>query len=199
MTEDWVAPELIFKRYPVNYFNQPFIDTTRALRERHAIRPEEVKAIRLTLGAHPAKVGGLGPAPFARRSSAMMSTRFGVACMLARGQVQLSDTLNPAGDDIRRLAELAEIEVDPGDDTTVGLEIVTDRGTFDGTNLPEFRDYRLSMAEIREIGQPLAVRHLGAERGTHLIGLLDRVEELDSVTELLAATRAEGWSVGHSD
>ena len=84
VADDWVAPELSFKRYPVNYFNQPFIDYASALRDRNAISPEDVSTIRIRLGAHAAKVGGLGAAPFARRSNAMMSTRFGVACMLAR-------------------------------------------------------------------------------------------------------------------
>lgn len=188
VAEDWVAPELIFKRYPVNYFNQPFIDSTAQLRQKHGIKPEEVRAIRIRIGAHPAKVGGLGKAPFERRSSAMMSTRFGVACMLARGRVSLADTLDPRGSDIQRLADLAEVDVDPNDDGTVGLEIVTDRGVFDGSNLPEFRDYRLPLNELRTIGHPLVAQRIGEAKATHLIDLLDRVEELSSTSELVAAT-----------
>lgn len=188
VARDWVAPELIFKRYPVNYFNQPFIDSAAFLRKRHGIRPDEVRSIRLRLGAHPAKVGGLGQAPFERRSSAMMSTRFGVACMLARGQVQLSDTLDPGGADIRRLADLTEVDVDPNDDNFVGIEIVTDRGVFDGSNLSEFKSYRLTMAEIREIGHPLVARRIGEAKATALLERLEGVEQLGSASELVAAT-----------
>ncbi len=182
VAEDWVAPELIFKRYPVNYFNQPFIDSAKALRDRHGIDASEIRAIRITLGAHPAKVGGLGTVPFERRSSAMMSTRFGVACMLARGRVALQDTLAPGGEDIRRLCELAQIEVDPDADDTTILEIDTDRGRFGGDMLSEFDDYRLSLSELRRIATPIVADRLGDARTEHLFDLLTDVESVGSVT-----------------
>lgn len=188
VAERWVAPELIFKRYPVNYFNQPFIDSARALRERHGIDASEIRGIRITLGAHPAKVGGLGAAPFERRSSAMMSTRFGVSCMLARGRVTLEDTLSPGGDDIRRLCDLAQIEVDPNADDTVILEIDTSRGTFGGDMLAEFDDYRISMPDIERIATPIVAARLGARRAEELFSMLADVESVASVSELLAAT-----------
>ena len=145
---NWVALGLSFKRYPVNYFNQPFIDAAHCLQQRHDIKPDEVQAIRIRVGAHPARVGALGAAPFEHRSQAMMSTRFGVACMLARGSVQLGDTLKPESEDIRRLADLAQAEVDPRNDDTVGLEIETERGIFGGDMLAEFSDYRLSTDDV---------------------------------------------------
>jgi len=188
VAERWVAPELIFKRYPVNYFNQPFIDSARVLRERHGIDASEIRGIRMTLGAHPAKVGGLGTVPFERRSSAMMSTRFGVSCMLARGRVTLEDTLSPGGDDIRRLCEIAQVDVDASSDDTVFLEIKTSRGTFGGDMLSEFNDYRIPMPDIERIAAPIVAARLGTSRQEKLFDLLANVESVPSVTELLAAT-----------
>jgi hypothetical protein len=149
-----------------------------------------VRRIRIRLGAHPAKVGGLGAAPFEQRSSAMMSTRFGVACMLARGQVRLADTQEPGGADIRHLAEMTEIEVDPDSDSTVGLEIVTDRGTFGSPSLTEFADYRLAADEIRKLAEPIIAERLGEPAAVRLLDMLDHLEQVESVPELIAATLA---------
>lgn len=188
VAEEWVAPELIFKRYPVNYFNQPFIDSTKTLKERHGIDASEVKGIHITIGAHPAKVGGLGDAPFERRSNAMMSTCFGVASMLARGRVTLADTQAPDGDDILRLARLADVAVDAKSDDTVILEIVTDRGTFGGDMLSEHGDYRLAQAELRTIATPIVASRLGEEATETLFDRLDNIESLETVSALLAGT-----------
>jgi 2-methylcitrate dehydratase PrpD len=188
VAEDWVAPELSFKRYPVNYFNQPFIDAARMLKARHSIDPAGIQAIRLRVGAHPAKVGALGAAPFDRRSAAMMSTRFGVACMLARDRVTLADTLEPGGADIRRLSDLAEAEADPRADNVAGLEIVTPHGIFGGDIWQAFSDYRLPADEIRRLSEPLVSERIGT-RGAALLTMLENIEEIPTVTELVAATR----------
>jgi 2-methylcitrate dehydratase PrpD len=186
--EDWVAPELSFKRYPVNYFNQPFIDAARTLQQLHDVKPDEILNIHIRVGAHPAKVGALGAPPFKHRSQAMMSTRFGIACMLARGRVQLGDTLQPEGEDIRRLAELVDAEVDPRTDGAVHLELATERGVFGGDMLPEFSDYRLSPEEVRAIAAKIVVDYLGDSAADRLMDLLHNLER-STPAELLEATR----------
>lgn len=100
-----------------------------------------------------------------------------------------SDTL-PGGDDIRRLVDLAEAEVDPLKNDTVGLTIVTERGAFGSDMLPEFSDYRLSADEIRRIARTIVVDRMGNAATDRLFRTLDEVERLKTAAELLEATRA---------
>jgi 2-methylcitrate dehydratase PrpD len=180
----WVAPELFFKRYPVNYFNQEFIDQAKRLAT--SIDKDSITAVRVRIGAIPAEVGGLTTAPFGERSRAMMSTRFGVACILARGQVTLADTLAPDAEDILHFVRLIDVVADSGD--TAVLEIDAGGQTHGGPLTPEQRDFRLTEDELCEIGNRIAAERLGPTGAAHLVDLLKHIEQVPDITEVISAT-----------
>jgi 2-methylcitrate dehydratase PrpD len=182
----WVAPELFFKRYPVNYFNQEFIAQADRIAKDNGLTAAAITAIRIRIGSIPAEVGGLTGAPFGERSRAMMATRFGVACMLARGRVTLADTLSPDGEDVLQLVEKAEIEASSGD--AAFLEIDADGQTYGGTLTPAQRDFRLTESEICEIGQGIATPVLDESKTQQLIELLLAIENIPEISQVVTAT-----------
>ncbi|MDR2564644.1 MAG: MmgE/PrpD family protein [Bifidobacteriaceae bacterium] len=185
--QEWVAPELQFKRYPVNYFNQPFIDQARRIAGEEGFDRNAITAIRIKVGPYPARVGALGGTPFGHRSNALMSTRFGVACMLARGRVTLADTLAPDAPEIAELVELAEIEAGAGEEDAY-LVIEAGGRTYGGELTEEQRDFRLSAAEVRDIGLGITTDRLGEARASRLIELLDSIEDIPSIGQVVEAT-----------
>ncbi|HEY7966627.1 MAG TPA: MmgE/PrpD family protein [Solirubrobacteraceae bacterium] len=147
LAEGWGVLELIYKPYPVYFFNQPHIDGARALREAHRIDPAAVEAIRITINPLAAASGGLNTSVPGEREAGLGSTAFCVAAMLTRGHVNLADTL--AFDDaaIGRLMALTEIS--PSDSMAAG-RIEVDAGgethVFDAETAG--RDYRLGFDDV---------------------------------------------------
>ena len=178
IAERWGVLDLIYKPYPVNFFNQTFVDGAIALRRALADDAQRISAIRLTVNPFAEASGGLNRGPFDSRESVLGSTPFCVASMLSRGTLSLADTLDFRAPDIVRLVELtsvspsrdlgaARIEVDAGDRTLA----------YDAAS--EGRDYRLSFDEVAEIVRGVVTKALSA-------GLATRIE--DGVRGLCDAT-----------
>jgi 2-methylcitrate dehydratase PrpD len=150
LSAGWDVLDLIYKPYPVYFFNQVHIDGARALREAHQISPEAVDAIRITINPLAAASGGLNTRAPGEREAGLGSTAFCVAAMFTRGRMTLADTLAFDDADIGRLMArttivpsdsmaAARLEVDAGGETLV----------FDAET--SGRDYRLGFDEVAGI------------------------------------------------
>jgi 2-methylcitrate dehydratase PrpD len=177
----WGLPELIYKPYPVNYFNEVFADGALVLRNRHQLTGSDVAAVRITVGQLAATSGAMVPPPYVTRGGHLGSTRFCVASMLSRGTLSLADTQDLGASDIGAIMEVTEVIADPGL-VTAAVEVTTKQGdvyVFDGAT--EGREYTLDEDEIREIFRATAVTSLGEEG---MNALLDALADMESAPDL---------------
>lgn len=167
LEKEWGVLELIYKPYPVNFFNETFVDGAKMLRDEHAIDSSTIEAIRLTINPLAAASGGLNTSGLGSREAGLGSTAFCVAAMLSRGHLTLADTLDFADPEIVGLMDktsitssdsmdAARVEVDAGGQTYV----------YDAETAG--RHYRLDYDEI-----------VGIYRGA-LDGVLP-VEQIDAI------------------
>lgn len=185
--QEWAIPELIYKPYPVNFFNQVFVDGARRMREQHQLNPEQIRSVRIELGTLAAGAGATLPPPYRNRAGVLASTGFCVASMLTRGTLSLADTLDLDASDIGALLRRTEIVPDSGLATS-RIEIETENGTlrFDGET--EGMDLRLPEQQIMQIAREAAAPVLSADRLEQLMAALSNVAEADDVNEIMFLT-----------
>jgi 2-methylcitrate dehydratase PrpD len=186
---EWGIPELIYKPYPVNYFNQVFADGALELRTKHGLKASDITAIRLTVGPLASTSGALVDPPYRTRGSVLGSTRFCVASILARGTLNLADTLDLAATDIGALVD--RTKVIPHDGLTTARIQVTANGqeyAFDGEK--EGRDYCLGQEEIRGIFRMATNGVLPSVQVDKLLSLLGDVEDAKDMREVMSASVA---------
>jgi 2-methylcitrate dehydratase PrpD len=187
--QEWAIPELIYKPYPVNFFNQVFIDGARRLREEHDLKPEQVRSVRIELGTLAAGAGATLKPPFTTRGKVLSSTSFGIASMLTRGTLNLADTLDLDAPDILPLVARTEVIADPGLATS-RIQITTDDGTFSFDGETEGMDLRLPEDQIVEIARGAASSVLPADRVDRLMAVMESIGDADDVSELMELTTA---------
>lgn len=186
----WGLPELIYKPYPVNYFNQVFADGGLELRTKHELRVEDIASVRITVGQLASTSGAMVPPPYATRGGVLGSTRFCVASMLARGTLGLADTQDLAAADIDRIMQQTEVIADEGL-TTARVEVTTQAGTtytFDGDT--DGRDYRLGGPDIDNIFRLAVTGILPDAQMEELLAQLWSVEALPHIRDVMALTVA---------
>jgi 2-methylcitrate dehydratase PrpD len=181
---DWGVTELIYKRYPVHFFNQVFIDGARRLREEHGIAADDVEAVRLTIDPLAAASGGLNLGPLDGRGGVAGSTAFGVAAMLVRGQVGLAETEDFAAEDIGAVLGRTEIEV--SDELgTAKIDLVTPSGEFN-FEAGVGDDYHLKGEQIDAIFSNAASNLLEEDAVARLLERLRAVLDEPKAGDLLA-------------
>ncbi len=186
----WGLPELIYKPYPVNYFNEIFADGALALRRQHHLGGSDVARVRITVGQLAATSGAMVPPPYVTRGGHLGSTRFCVASMLARGTLSLADTLDLGAPDIGSIMDVSEVIADP-ELTTCRIEVTTTDGSvyeFDGAR--DGRDYTLGENEILDIFRSTAVTSLGEARMENLLEALSDVATAPNLSGIMTLSVA---------
>jgi len=186
----WAAPELIYKPYPVYFFNQSLVDGAKKIRESEGFDPEQIESVELTIGSFAEASGGPNRPPYADRDNLLGASGFCVGSMLLRGSLSLSDTEDIEAPDILGLLEKTEIVGDEGM-MTARILVRTSGGEFRYDDDTEGRDYRLAREEVEEIYREAAANTYGSEQSERVLGIVREVEKLDDVGALAAAMTLE--------
>nr|WP_228501322.1 MmgE/PrpD family protein [Nocardioides agariphilus] len=182
----WSILDLVYKPYPANWFNMPFIDAAKHLREHEGVAADDIVSIDLAVNEFARRSGGLDGPPFTYRCNALASTQFGVATMLATGRVTLRETVERNDPEVLRLcgATTAVASAGMGNGRLV---VRTGSGVHEVDLDDEPRDYRLGRREITEQFERIVGEVLGPERATHLLGLLEGIDDLDDIGSITQA------------
>jgi 2-methylcitrate dehydratase PrpD len=181
--KEWGMPELIFKPYPMHYYNMPFLDGAAILRERHRIQPAAIRAVKLVVPPDAAGAGALNLGPYKSRDAVPGSTAFGVACMLVRGHVRVDDVNDYAAPDVLEL--MSRTTVTEGATMHAGsLKIITDKGAYEFDTVKDGRDYNLDLAEIESIYGTAVRATFSDEQADELLDVLRSIEERADVSDL---------------
>jgi 2-methylcitrate dehydratase PrpD len=185
----WSIDELIFKPYPVNYFNQVYIDGAKKLVDEHGLTADKIESVTIEVGTLASLSGALIKPPFAMRESVLGNTGFLVATMLSRGHVTLEDTKDVAADDILAIFDKTEIvTIDTLVRCKITVTTLDGEFVFDGD--AEGRDYRLSEDELSGIFTEIVPRVLGDDGAAALLAALRSIENYDNVADVVALTVA---------
>jgi 2-methylcitrate dehydratase PrpD len=188
---EWGTAEVIYKPYPVYFFNQSLVDGARKIRESDGFDPEAIESVRVEIGTFAMASGGPNQPPYADRDNVLGASGFCVASMLLRGSLGLADTQDVAAPDILGLLEKTEI-VGVDGLMTGRIQVRTGDGDYGFDDDSEGRDYRLSQEEVEAIYREAAANTYSEEQAERVLALLREVEELDDVATLVAAMTLEG-------
>lgn len=195
LEDGWTIPDLMYKPYPANFFNIPFVDAARSIRHEHDVRPEDIRAVRVEISEYAANSGGILRPPFTHRGNALASTAFCVSCMLTRGHLLPPDTFDIEAADIVEMSERVEVEI--AHDSSGGLlEVATSEGTVSVPLGDRLLDFCLSESEVREISRTASTAVLAQEQVDELLSRLDELETADSLHAVIqSAVRQTRHSV----
>jgi 2-methylcitrate dehydratase PrpD len=182
-SSDWQISGLIYKPYPSNYFNMPFIDGARRLREVEGLNSADITSIDIEVGSYASRSGGLTGPPFVHRGSCLSSTQFGVNTMLSKGELTLTETLNRDDPELLRLCGVTTIK-DVGGLTTAHLNVRTADRSWELDLEAEGHDYRLPTNQVAEIAKGIAAEAIGADQATDLVARLIAVDDVADISEL---------------
>jgi 2-methylcitrate dehydratase PrpD len=183
----WQIQEMIYKPYPIYFFNSSLVDGARMIREQDGFDPGEIRSVKVGIGSLAMASGGPNLPPFRNRDSVLGASAFCVGSMLSRGSLSLKDTQDIDAPDILTIIDKTEVEANDGL-MTARIEVQTAGGTFTYDSETEGRDYRLPEADIHQIFLDAASNTLAEDHCRELLVLLDHIEELDDVARLVAAT-----------
>ena len=114
----WELSALTFKPYPCGSIAHPYMDCAGRLRERHALRPEQIAEVRCRTAAGP--IPRLWEPLAAKHRppngyAAKFSLPYLLACMLVNGRAALADFTDEAAREERRRSVAARVfyDVDP--------------------------------------------------------------------------------------
>jgi 2-methylcitrate dehydratase PrpD len=187
---EWGTAEVIYKPYPVYFFNQSLVDGAKGIRESDGFDPDAIESVRLEIGTFAMASGGPNLPPYADRDNLLGASGFCVASMLLRGSLTLPDTQDVEAPDILGLLDKTEIVGVEG--LMTGRIQVRSGGTeFSYDDESEGRDYRLSQEEVEAIYREAAANTYGEEQSERVLALLREVDRLDDVAKLVAAMTLE--------
>lgn len=186
----WATAEVIYKPYPVYFFNQSLVDGARKIRESDGFDPEAIDSVKIEIGTFAMASGGPNRPPYADRDNVLGASGFCVGSMLLRGSLGLADTQDVAAPDILGLLERTEI-VGVDGLMTARIEVESGGSTFRFDDEREGRDYRLSTDEVEAIYREAAANVYDEEQAERVLGMLREIERLDDVGELVGATVLE--------
>lgn len=182
---DWAAPELIYKPYPVYFFNQSLVDGAKRIRESEGFDPAGIESVELEIGSFAEASGGRNRPPYADRDNALGASGFCVASMLLRGTLNLPDTEDVAAPDILGLFQRTQISGAPGLMTARLLVRASDGREFRFDADTEGRDYRLPLEEVEDIYRGAAANNYGKPQAERVLDRLRSIEELADVASLI--------------
>lgn len=188
----WEVEELIYKPYPVNFFNQSPIDGARRIREQYGLQAGDVASVTLQIGSLAAASGGLNRPPYSSREGVIGATGFCVAAMLARGAVGLQEANAYDATDILGILQRTTIEPVEGMMTARVAVNTTAGQTHSYDHDSEGRDYRLPEAEIREIALEAAGNVMSEQEARRLLDSLAAIDELQDFATVMPLSRAAG-------
>lgn len=188
---EWGTAEVIYKPYPVYFFNQSLVDGARKIRESDGFDPEAIESVRVEIGTFAMASGGPNQPPYADRDNVLGASGFCVASMLLRGSLGLADTQDVAAPDILGLLEKTDV-VGVDGLMTGRIQVRTGDGEYGFDDDSEGRDYRLSQEEVEAIYREAAANTYSEEQAERVLALLREVEDLDDVATLVAAMTLEG-------
>lgn len=188
---DWGVTEVIYKPYPVYFFNQSLVDGAKKIRGADGFDPSAIESVRLEMGTFAMASGGPNRPPYADRDNVLGASGFCVAAMLLRGALGLAETQDVAAPDILALLERTEVVGVEGL-MTARIEVETANGSFAFDADVEGRDYRLATAEVEDIYREAAANVYDDEQAERLLAMLREVDDLDDVGELVAAMTLTG-------
>jgi 2-methylcitrate dehydratase PrpD len=181
----WATPELIYKPYPVYFFNQSLVDGAARIRHSDGFDPAAIRSVKLEIGSFAMASGGPNRPPYADRDNLLGASAFCVASMLLRGGLSLRDTEDTAAPDILDLVERTEIAGDDGL-MTARILVETDGGTYRFDDADEGRDYRLTADEVQDIYRTAAANTYDEAQSERVLTRLRAIEQLGDVGELVA-------------
>jgi 2-methylcitrate dehydratase PrpD len=188
---EWGTAEVIYKPYPVYFFNQSLVDGARRIRESEGFDPAAIESVRLEIGTFAMASGGPNRPPYADRDNVLGASGFCVASMLLRGSLSLPDTQDVAAPDILGLLDNTEITGVEGL-MTARLQVRSAGREFSFDDESEGRDYRLSQEEVEEIYREAATNTYSEEQAERVLAMLREIESLDDAATLVAAMTLEG-------
>jgi 2-methylcitrate dehydratase PrpD len=192
---EWITPELMYKPYPANFFNIPFIDAARVIRHERGVGAGDIRRVHVGISEYAANSGGALRPPYTHRGNALASTAFGVGCMLARGHVDPADTLAFDAPDIAQMCERIEVEVTP-DLHGGALEVITATDSYSVDLDQTLTNYYLGESEVRDIARVASATVFSAAHVDELLSELDGLEHAPSVRGVLRlAVEASGADV----
>jgi len=189
--EEWGAAEVIYKPYPVYFFNQSLVDGAKRIRESDGFDPDAIESVKLEIGTFAMASGGPNRPPYADRDNVLGASGFCVASMLLRGSLSLSDTQDVEAADILGLLEKTEI-VGVDGLMTARIEVRTGDRAFSFDDEKEGRDYRLSTEEVEAIYREAAANTYGDQQSERVLSMLREIDRLDDVGDLVAAMTLDG-------
>jgi 2-methylcitrate dehydratase PrpD len=180
----WATPELIYKPYPVYFFNQSLVDGAAKIHADPNFDPASIRSVRLEVGTFAMASGGPNRPPYTNRDNVLGASAFCVASMLLRGSLTLPDTEDIAAEDILGCISQTEITGDEGL-MTARIAVETERGTFTYDADTEGRDYRLPMDEVEEIYRTAAANTYDEDQRESVLSALREIEGLQDVGTLV--------------
>jgi 2-methylcitrate dehydratase PrpD len=188
---EWGVAEVIYKPYPVYFFNQSLVDGAKKIRESDGFDPAVIDSVRLEMGTFAMASGGPNRPPYADRDNVLGASGFCVASMLQRGALGLAETQDFAAPDILGLLERTEVVGVEGL-MTARIHVETAGGSFDFDADTEGRDYRLPTDEVEAIYREAAANVYEDEQSERVLAMLREIEGVDDVGDLVAAMTLSG-------
>jgi 2-methylcitrate dehydratase PrpD len=182
---DWATSELIYKPYPVYFFNQSLVDGAKRIHEADGFDPSTIESVELDIGSFAVASGGPNRPPYADRDNVLGASGFCVGSMLLRGSLTLADTEDVAAPDILALLERTEIASDDGL-MTARIRVKTRGGEFGYDDDADGRDYRLPLDEVEEIYRSAASNTYEQAQSERVLALLREIDRLEDVATLVA-------------
>lgn len=187
----WGVTEVIYKPYPVYFFNESLVDGARQIRSQDGFDPHAIESVRLEIGTFAMASGGPNRPPYADRDNVLGASGFCVAAMLLRGELGLAETQDVTAPDILGLLERTEITAVDGL-MTARIQVQTSNGTFAFDAESDGRDYRLSTAEVEAIYRGATANVYDDEQSEQLLAMLREIEGIGDVGDLVAAMTLRG-------
>ena len=194
--KSWEIPRIVFKSYPCGSISHPYMDCALRLRQKYAIRPEEVEEIACRTAEGP--VDRLWePLKEKQRPSSSYGAKFSlpysIAVMLARGRAGLEEFSDKAIGDPEVLALAAKVryELDPTIDYPRHFSGHVRVKLRNGTVLEENQAYPrgglespLAPTEIEEKFRANAGLILPREKVEKIVASVKNLERLPSIEDL---------------
>lgn len=183
-----IEPTTNFKAYPCCGSTHSAIDATIALRQNHDIDPDDVESIRIS--AHPKRLPHTDNPKPTNEFEAKFSVQFTVSTTLYYGTVELEHVDADAvhSSPARNLLSAVSVSGDEetfADDTSGARVIITaDGNTYEET---AWSPNEMTHQELVEKFRTCASTQLSESSVQTSLDLLNRFEELESVSELMNA------------
>jgi 2-methylcitrate dehydratase PrpD len=191
----WELEQIGLRLWPSASTIQGMITAMFNLVEKHGLRPERIKKLRISLGKTAFDMHG-GFANYKGKFEALLSAHYAAAVILHDRELTLAQ-FEPARYNDPKLVRFAadQVEVRP-DPTLVGVQALAEAETIDGSTVAiRCNDPKgspedpLSRADVEGKFRTYAKIRLSDSRIEEVIGMISRLEELGSVRKLMEILR----------